>query len=136
MSKETVEQKLIDEIKGGFEAWAKVIPRAKGKCEYCGRELVKDQYGYDTAHKDHLLPMKLYPELGDNSDNWVLSCYSCNIVKGTFNCLDKDESPEDMINQEQKRAELIERVKKEIKAKLEEREKHWKKVRDICAPSF
>ena len=136
MSKETVEQKLIDEIKGGFGAWAKVISRAKGKCEYCDRELVEDQYGYDTANIDHLLPMSLYLGLGNNPNNWVLSCGPCNMVKGRLNCLDKDESPEDMINQEQKRAELIERVKKEIKPKLKEREKEWDKVRDICKRFF
>lgn len=47
-------------------------------CYYC-----KCVLSEDTLTLDHLLPIKLFPELRNANNNIVPSCYTCNHLKGS-----------------------------------------------------
>ena len=76
--------------------WARPIAVAfawaGGRCEYCGCGLLHDRLGYAAGELDHLLPKKLYPDLIDCPDNWVLSCHLCNNIKATLDVAEKHQS--------------------------------------------
>jgi 5-methylcytosine-specific restriction endonuclease McrA len=62
-----------------------VCLRHKGKCEYCGFDLLSSQgVCYHFWCIDHLLPQALYPELADHIENKILACRSCNSIKADW----------------------------------------------------
>jgi HNH endonuclease len=62
--------------------------RARYKCEYCGKSLIKnpDDYLYD-AHLDHIVP-----GMGNGLSNYALSCKACNYIKRDVDHRHHDES--------------------------------------------
>jgi hypothetical protein len=56
------------------------------RCAYCDRDLLKDRgIAYFFSHSDHVLPQSKYPQLINTPTNRVLSCRSCNTIKGDWN---------------------------------------------------
>ncbi|MCY4059499.1 MAG: HNH endonuclease [Gammaproteobacteria bacterium] len=97
--------------------WAIPFVRYRGRCGYCGQDLLVDRQGYATAQIDHLLPQSRYCEYKNCPDNWVLSCYLCNQTKRDWDPL-KDRPGEDhpsaILKDDQRRADLIAEVRAHI----------------------
>ena len=96
--------------------WAVPFVRYRGRCGYCGRDLLVDRQGYATAQIDHLLPQSCYGGYKDCPDNWVLSCYLCNQTKRDWDPLKgrRDEDPKAILKDDERRAELIAEVRAHI----------------------
>ena len=50
--------------------------RADFRCEYCGRDLLRDIDAYESLQKDHIVPRR-----DDGVDNLAVSCKTCNFLK-------------------------------------------------------
>jgi len=59
--------------------FSQVFTRDRGRCVYCGRNLLADFDSFYCAQKDHLVP-----SAGDAPENVVLACYVCNNLRGSF----------------------------------------------------
>ena len=61
---------------------ATALVRSGGRCEYCGRDLLRDRFGYGTGVVDHLLPAsRCAGEAVECEFNWVLCCAMCSGAK-------------------------------------------------------
>ena len=74
--------KLLIEKHNFNEGTALAYVESEGRCIYCGTELLENLLSYFSADIDHLLPKSTYPEQKNNIHNWVLSCHTCNLLKG------------------------------------------------------
>lgn len=111
----------------GEDLWIYLCKRAKGKCEYCGRNLFESFEEYLLAQQDHIIPWR---SGGENTfENSALSCYICNVMlKGGWDPTLENSSelisPRDLIgkikeyvddrNRSNWRRDLYERIKGEI----------------------
>ncbi len=81
-------QKIINELIA-TEDWddinSKLGVRADFKCEYCGKDLLASVENYKEWQKDHLIPQSAGGS--DDMDNLVLTCKTCNFIKGRWNPL-------------------------------------------------
>ena len=60
------------------ERWKDVLKRAKGRCEYCERNLLSSPEEFLLAQSDRIIPRAAG---GDYSlKNCALSCYACNVL--------------------------------------------------------
>jgi CRISPR/Cas system Type II protein with McrA/HNH and RuvC-like nuclease domain len=78
---ELSDPKLQEEFyKLGFTKTSLAVAiRAKFKCEYCGLDLITDEYTYELFQIDHIYPQsKVDLEL---FNNYALSCRLCNRLK-------------------------------------------------------
>jgi len=107
---------------------ARAYARARGRCEYCGRDVVIDRWGYACGNIDHLLPVSGYAdEVTAHPDNFVLSCSLCNGIKGKASIL---KSPENALEMLQKGgAELIARANVLIRERLAEPNRNWERAK-------
>ncbi len=64
------------------EVHAEVYLRAKGKCEYCGVDLIRDRMAFAGIQIDHILPVSSGGTSGQ--DNLALSCTICNSIKSNW----------------------------------------------------
>ena len=72
--------------------------RARGRCEYCGCDLLRDRLGYASANVDHLLPKEKYDDhIIERQENCILSCSCCNSTKGRHDILLDGVDAEDML---------------------------------------
>lgn len=96
-----------------LEVWL----RAKGFCEYCGKDLQRSSddfyHGYNI---DHVMPAS--KEGHSNPENYALACRTCNLIKRDF------LSPHEQTNAS--RDELIERAKEHIQRKRQQNEERMK----------
>jgi len=114
--------------------WAIPFVRYRGRCGYCGQDVLVDRQGYATAQIDHLLPQKCYLELKDELENWVLSCSLCNHTKRDWDPLKdlKCGDPLDMLKCDQRREELIARARAHInQRRRQDVDKEWLKVNKV-----
>ena len=81
-----------------YEGTALVLIEANGKCVYCGENLMDTRLGYSSMVMDHLLPKAIYPVVEYDYRNHVLSCVSCNSMKGNYDLLEGGENPDNMLN--------------------------------------
>ena len=114
--------------------WAFPFVRYRGRCAYCGQDLLVDRQGYATAQIDHLLPQASYPEYTDEQDNWVLSCNLCNHTKRDWDPL-KDRraaNPLVLLRDDKLRARLIAGCRTHIRnQRAEEVDEEWRTVKKI-----
>lgn len=76
------------------------------KCAYCKKDMFESVDSYKEWQTDHLIP---YSKSNDDSyDNCVLSCRTCNFIKGTWNPAEENHA------NSLSRIELIERARKYI----------------------
>lgn len=129
MKPKDARQKLVDEL-AFFPATAVAYVRARGRCEYCGRELIQDRLGYACAQIDHILPRR-YEEFVFDPDNFALSCSLCNNLKGSTSVLHEGESPGDMLKNH--RTVLINRARRLVEERLQDANAPWNKVCEIFA---
>lgn len=81
------------------------------KCAYCGKNMFESVDNYKEWQTDHIVPLS---KSDDNSyENCVLSCRTCNFIKGTWNPLDH------LQEKSATRTELIEICKQYISEKRE-----------------
>ncbi|HEX3045275.1 MAG TPA: HNH endonuclease signature motif containing protein [Bacillota bacterium] len=109
---------------------ARAYLRYDGRCAYCGVDLLKDPLSYAAGTIDHLLPRTKYPDYIEHMDNYTLCCTSCNSIKGAMDVLLPEEDPKSMLEDDEKKKKLIERVQAEIQA---QREKNEEIRRSVCA---
>lgn len=130
MADEKLIKKLQSELQFALSI-ATAYVKAKGHCEYCGHDLLRDRHGYASAGVDHLLPKDAYPSLANLKRNWVLSCSCCNSTKSNHNVLQDGEDPINMLGNE--RLELISRARRYIRNKMEKYDDDWKKAMELLS---
>ena len=62
------ESKIVSELMNNVNfsrSFATAFVRARGRCVYCGEDLLRNRLGYTSAVVYHLLPKWKYPELQD-----------------------------------------------------------------------
>ena len=99
-----IRESLVDV--GLPDPWATLYAKSLGRCTYCHHDLLVHRPGYGAAEQDHLLPID---GVGDDYNNLVLACRSCNLIKGAHCVLQEGEVPEKML--ENCRRELIGRAR-------------------------
>lgn len=57
----------------------RVVLRAKGRCEYCGADVIASQEAWYGSDWDHIIPHRFGRD--DGSGNIALACRSCNSLK-------------------------------------------------------
>ena len=114
---------------GWSEGIARAMERAAGICEYCCEDLLSSRLGYSSIVMDHLLPKSKYESEERNLETAVLSCVSCNSMKGNYDPLREGEKPAEMLRSH--RDELIQRVRAHLKDKIDERKREWQAVRAV-----
>jgi CRISPR/Cas system Type II protein with McrA/HNH and RuvC-like nuclease domain len=110
-------QLLMTQPKSKF---LQLFERDQGRCVYCGLDLKADYDRFMMATEDHLLPGSkgsYARELG----NLVLSCRTCNSLKGNF-------VPDPPIDLKKQRRQYITAVRAHVMAKRAERLKDFLKV--------
>ncbi len=109
------------------DRWAAAFVDAKGRCEYCARDLLMDRLGYAVAELDHIIPQsKLGPDSGHNI---ALACRLCNIVKSGWTPVEEGESATELLAND--RALLVQRVRERIARKMESHDESWRKATEI-----
>jgi len=120
------QKRLLRELestgKWGTDA-VKIGIRAKFRCEYCGKDLLKSLENYKEWNIDHIVPQSDGGR--DTMANLALSCRTCNVsLKGQWN-------PRTVIGENGGRAKLLGEAKKYIESKRNEAEKELKEFRKI-----
>jgi 5-methylcytosine-specific restriction endonuclease McrA len=106
----------------------------KGKCAYCGEDVISTRFRYANGVIDHLLPKSKYPHLQWVQENFILSCSLCNSLKSKADVLLESERANSSEVLKNNRAELVERVKKYIALKLSKgSQASWAKVKNILS---
>lgn len=125
---EVVDENVINQLIAlNFpEHHAREYVRRKGRCVYCGVELVHDRLGFATLEWDHLLPQAHFPELANDPNNIVLACQLCNRLK-----IDYDPSNRTPGKSQNDKSQLIENARSHIAAQKNTSDEEWRKVRRI-----
>ena len=109
---------------------ATAFVRARGRCEYCGADLLMARQGYASMQLDHLLPKSKYPNLENDLNNGVLCCSTCNGVKKSHDLRKLDESEEDILTKD--REMFIDRCRKFIAEKMIAKyDDNWRKATEL-----
>ena len=112
------------------EHHAREYVRRKGRCIYCGVDVVHSRLGFATLEWDHLLPQALYPdpEPEDSKDNpnILLACQLCNRLKSDY---DPSNGTPDMLQND--KSQLIENARSYIAERRVEADKLWRQARRI-----
>jgi 5-methylcytosine-specific restriction endonuclease McrA len=110
--------------------YAAAFVRARGRCEYCGRDLLMDRFGYAVAELDHILPSSKHA-VADMDKNLALACRTCNGVKGNWSPLEGASDEEAMKSLAQDRQVLIASSRKYIADKMNRYDGDWRKATEI-----
>jgi 5-methylcytosine-specific restriction endonuclease McrA len=97
-----------------------LFERDAGRCVYCGLDLKADYDRFMMATEDHLVPGSKGTYSRD-LENLVLSCRTCNSLKGNF-------VPLASLDHRKQRRQYITAVRAHIMAKRSERLKEFLKV--------
>lgn len=127
MSDATPQERLENEL-GFSRSLAFAYVRARGRCEYCGLDLLMSRQGYASAELDHLLPQSKYKEYVSDNRNLVLSCRTCNGVKGSVDLLGTNEDAEEALSD---RELLVNRARRDIAGKMALYDENWRRATDI-----
>jgi 5-methylcytosine-specific restriction endonuclease McrA len=95
------------------------------KCEYCGKDMFASVDNYKEWQTDHIVPASKGGL--DDINNYVLSCKTCNFIKGTWNPLEHKKS------KEPNKAELIELARAYITSKRGDISKDLELYKSIIA---
>jgi CRISPR/Cas system Type II protein with McrA/HNH and RuvC-like nuclease domain len=99
--------------------FVQLFERDKGRCVYCGMDLLADADRFMMATEDHLVPSSVSGKTR-NLDNLILSCVVCNRLKANF-------VPENL-NANTERREYIAAVRDWIYKRRSEKLKEFMKV--------
>ena len=111
--------------------------RDKGRCVYCGTNLLGGLIEATSAQLDHILPKAKYEGYKENEENWALACFCCNQIKRKFDPYDylaDDRKPG--LNSEtlkKYRPELLEICRAYLIPQLKKREEIRNQINDILA---
>src|SRR5258706_11374265 len=92
-----------------------LFERDQGRCVYCGLDLKADYDRFMMATEDHLVPGSK-SSYGRDLENLVLSCRTCNSLKGSF-------VPNPLLDHKKQRRQYITAVRAHIMAMRGERVK-------------
>ncbi|MCY4057456.1 MAG: HNH endonuclease [Gammaproteobacteria bacterium] len=109
--------------------------RERGKCGYCGRDLIRDRLAYAVGQVDHLLPKGKYGKLANEPDNWVLCCRLCNETKGQRvpDTVPKDQDEaKKLVTDPELRERLIEAIRNDNAEGLKGKRSEWAAVKKLC----
>ena len=127
--------RFVDELEVGRSSLeiltARRYVQSKGKCEYCGKYVFNSIQEYETNAIDHILPKKLFPKFEELFENLAFSCAFCNSRKHSYNPLQENEEPKNMLIH--RRKILINRIKKDLKKKIIEERKIYHKVKKLLS---
>ena len=123
MNKKVINELLDTGVWGEMDAEMGV--ESDFKCEYCGKDLLLSVDAYKEWQTDHLIPSSSGGE--DCKSNDVISCRTCNFIKGRWNPLGDDDSCS--------RDEMINRAKNYINRKRSQNEKLLVRFREIAGRS-
>jgi len=119
---------LVD--KYDFSEWtAEEYIDAKGKCVYCGTDLLYNLNSFHAADIDHIFPKSKYPELEAVKNNLALCCRACNGMKGKMDLKDIPWPPREAV--ENHRQELIEIIREKLRENRLRKEEELKNIRKI-----
>lgn len=99
---------------GYSEKDALIFVRAKGRCEYCGAELIHDRIAFDSVQFDHIVPKSKGGS--DDAENIAFTCKVCNTTKTTF------------LPAGATRVERIQDAKRHLSERRAHADAFWKKV--------
>lgn len=72
---------------------------ANFECQYCGKNLLGSVDNYKEWQTDHLIPVSA--DGPDSKENYVISCRTCNFIKGRWNpaprCAETEPTREQLI---------------------------------------
>ena len=112
-----IERLMVD--CGLVRAYATALVRSGGRCEYCGRDILGDRFGYGVSTLDHLIPTsKCSEDVAENESNWVFCCGMCNSTKHDWDPRDPGmpiASPDDL---RRWRPELVSRARTYVYERL------------------
>lgn len=97
-----------------------LFERDQGRCVYCGLDLKADYDRFMMATEDHLVPGSK-GNYGRELENLVLSCRTCNSLKGSF-------VPNPPLDHKNEKRKYITAVRAHIMAKRAERLKEFLRV--------
>lgn len=66
-----------------------LLKKFDNQCVYCGVKIFEPM----MAEIEHFYPKSLYPDLVNNSDNLLIACRACNIIKSNKFPIDEDGNP-------------------------------------------
>jgi 5-methylcytosine-specific restriction endonuclease McrA len=105
-----------------------LFERDQGRCVYCGLDLKADYDRFMMATEDHLVPGSK-GSYARELENLVLSCRTCNSLKGSF-------VPNPPLDQRKQKRQYITAVRAYIMAKRAERLKEFLKVTHPGCPDY
>ena len=109
-----------------LEQHAREYVLRKGRCVYCGVDVVHNRLGFATLEWDHLLPCALFPDLVNDEDNILLACQLCNRLKSDY---DPSNGTQDMLKND--KSQLIENARSYIAERRVEVDTFWRQARRI-----
>lgn len=128
MNKKTLIKQLL--IYNWDETNINLAIRAKGKCEYCEKNMLESIDNYKLWQVDHIKPRSSNCINFEDFDNKALSCTQCNKdFKGKWN-------PTSVIGEDKERTEYIKEISKYIKEKREKKQKELDEIKNIFGAYF
>jgi len=114
---------------------ATAFVRGRGRCEYCGQDLLRDRQSYASLELDHLLAKeRCDTAVSEHPANWVLSCRCCNSTKGEHDVLVPGEDATEMLSSH--RSTLIGRARKFIRLKMQDYDRQWRLANEILEATW
>lgn len=122
------EENAVAELasRGYPEHHAREYVRRRGRCTYCGVDVVNNRLGFATLQWDHLLPQAHYPEHANDSENIVLSCHLCNGLKRDY---DPSVGEAQMLKDD--KPQLIENARAYVGERRRTVDEEWRAARRI-----
>ena|ERR1700722_16021124 len=107
-------------------------------CAYCDTPLLEDSLNSFNGTADHLLPQKIYPQLGFDkaNGNSVACCSRCNWLKAAWDPNSSDPVYDELRDQgklsKDQRKILITRSRDHVQKKLARKHVAWKHWVEAC----
>ena len=118
MTTEEAKELLIKEL-GWPKFMVELGVRAKFRCEYCDKYLLKSVDVYDSWQKDHIIPNG-----GDDPSNLAIACKTCNFIKRHTDPISRAKGTD--------RDSLIQAAREIIQERRNEKQKILSKTREAA----
>lgn len=109
--------------------FATAFVEARGRCTWCGTDLLRNRTAYASSRLDQLLPPDRYPDFAAEEQNLVLSCASCSELKGEHDYLRRGEDAVQVLRRD--RDGLIQRIREALRPRIEHWDAVWRQVNRV-----